>query len=232
MRLAIMQPYFFAYIGYFQLMALVDRFVLLDDVTYINRGWINRNSILVNGKPHLFTVPLSNASQHVLIKDLVVASRPSWQRRFRRTIECAYRRAPFYDRVAGLLEHVLTTESNRFRHWLQTSLMEVKNYLHLKTEIIESSDRYGNRHLKGQERILDICCQESATHYVNVPGGRELYSRREFAERGIALHFIEPADVSYRQFGLPFVPRLSMIDVMMFNSVAQTRRLLKQCTLT
>jgi hypothetical protein len=231
MRVAIIQPYFFAYIGYFQLMGLVDRFVLLDDVTYINRGWINRNRILVQGKAHLFTVPLRNASQNVLIRDLEVAVGRRWHGKFARTLECAYRRAPFYEEAGGLLGRVLTTESVRFRDWLRTSLTQVKEYVGLETEIVESSGRYGNRHLQGQERILDICRQESATHYVNAPGGQQLYSRREFARHGITLQFVQPGEVSYRQFDHPFVPWLSILDVMMFNSPEEIRRLLGQCEL-
>lgn len=231
MRLAVMQPYFFPYIGYFQLMAAVDRFVLLDDVTYINRGWINRNRILVNGKPHLFTVPLQNASQNVLIADLKVTANEKWRTKFMRTVECAYRKAPHYEAVVDLLSYVFATESLSFREWLRRSIRAVCEYLELQTEIVDTSRQYGNQDLKGQARIIDICHREGASCYVNPPGGRTLYSGTAFAAEGIDLRFLDSDDICYKQFGEEFVPWLSIIDVLMFVTPGSVRRLLECCSL-
>src|SRR5512140_19777 len=102
--IAIMQPYFLPYIGYFQLMAAVDKFVVFDDVNYINRGWINRNRLLLNGGAHTFTVPLRGASQNKLICDIELAEDDGWRDKLLRTISQSYAKTPCYAEVAPLME--------------------------------------------------------------------------------------------------------------------------------
>ena len=217
MKLAIMQPYLFPYIGYFQLLNAVDRFVLFDDVAYINRGWINRNRILVNGQAHLFTVPLHNASQNVLIKDLELAVDDKWRAKFLRTLDLAYRRAPHYAPTMEIVTAVVNLRTSHLRDWLLVSLQRIHAYLEIPTRLIESSESCANRQLRGQERILDICRQEHADHYLNPIGGTDLYDHAAFAANGVRLSFVKAKPGSYPQFGAPFVPWLSIIDVLMFN---------------
>ena len=98
MKAAVMQPYLFPYIGYFQLINAVDTFVVYDDVNYIKKGWINRNSILVNEKPFLFTVDLKEVSQNKLINEITIDENSNWKKNILRTIELSYKKAPFFFR--------------------------------------------------------------------------------------------------------------------------------------
>src|SRR4051812_4492478 len=102
-----MQPYLLPYIGYFQLIAAVDRFLFLDDVNYINRGWINRNRILLGGKDHLFTLNLKEVSQNKKINEIEIAKDERWTAKFLRTVESAYRKAPHYSAVMPILQEIV-----------------------------------------------------------------------------------------------------------------------------
>lgn len=219
MRIAIMQPYFLPYIGYLQLMNAVDKFVLYDDVNYINKGWINRNRLLVNGKEYLFTVPLKEASQNKLINEIELGNDPQWRGKLLKTIEQAYKKAPYYPTVLGIIEKILNLEAQTISQLIAGSLEILKQYLAIPTELVLSSTIYQNGHLKAQARILDICLQEKASQYINPIGGVELYDKAIFAKNGIQLNFIKSKPVEYQQFKNDFVPWLSVIDLMMFNDV-------------
>ncbi len=231
MTLAIMQPYLFPYIGYFQLLNAVDKFVIYDDVAFINRGWINRNCILNNGKSQLFTVPLKDASQNKLIHEISIDSDQKWREKLLKTIQQNYKKAPHFAEVFPLVERILQQPESNVSTAIYQSLRMICEYLYIDTPIIETSRIYNNAHLKAQERILDICLQEKADHYINPTGGRELYDRELFAENGIKLNFIRANEVPYPQFTNEFVPWLSIIDIMMFNSLEQIHELLKTYTL-
>jgi len=229
--IAIMQPYFLPYIGYFQLMAAVDRFVVFDDVNYINRGWINRNRLLLNGTAHTFTVPLRGASQNKLICEIELVNDDGWHDKLLRTIRLAYGKAQFYPQVWMLMEGIIRHPMRRLDEFLLNSLREIAGYLSLKTEIVGSSRVYGNANLRGQERILDICRQEGAERYVNAIGGETLYDRAQFCREGIELKFLRSRPISYAQGGGEFVPWLSILDVLMFNPQPEARRLLDEMDL-
>ena len=230
-KLAIMQPYFLPYIGYFQLMAAVDKFVVFDDVNYINRGWVNRNRLLLNGVAHTFTVPLRGASQNRLICEIELADAQGWREKLLRTIRQAYRKAPCYAQVSALLESLINYPSLRLDEFLLNSLREIVRYLSLETEIVSTSRIYENAHLKGQERILDICRQEGAYIYINPIGGVDLYDRSSFAKHGLLLYFLRSRPVSYAQGKGEHVAGLSIMDVLMFNEPAAVRRLLTEIDL-
>lgn len=228
MKLAIMQPYFLPYIGYFQLLAAVDKFVVLDDVNYINRGWINRNRLLLNGVAHTFTVPLRGASQNRLICEIELDDAQGWREKLLRTLRQAYRRAPCYVQVSALLESIINYPSLQLDEFLLNSIREVACYLSLEVEIVASSRIYRNTHLKGQERILDICRQEQASIYINPIGGVDLYDRANFLEQGTQLYFLRSRPISYSQGKGEHVPWLSILDVLMFNEPSAVRRLLTE----
>jgi hypothetical protein len=230
MNLAVMQPYVFPYLGYFQLLGAVDKFVVYDDVAFIKKGWVNRNNILVDGKAHLFSIPLKDVSQFRTINETFVDGDGygKWQRKFLMTIDRSYRKAPFFGPVRELLESVLDGFEGTVSALAQRSLRETAGYLGLVTTTIQTSDVYGNESLKGQARILDICQKEAARRYVNPIGGMDLYRAADFAAQGIALNFIRSKPVQYQQFGAPFTPSLSIIDVMMFNSPARIGDLLRE----
>jgi hypothetical protein len=228
MTIAIMQPYIFPYIGYFQLINAVDKFIVYDDVNFINKGWINRNNLLVGGKPHLFTVPLKEASQNKLISEVELIPQDPWKKKFLKTIRQSYQKAPNYFNTAGMLEEILLLDFKTISDLNVHALRRISTYLDIQTEIIPSSKFYDNSHLKGQDRILDICRQEKATHYINPIGGMELYDRARFSKENIRLDFLKSVGTPYSQFKNAFVPWLSIIDILMFNDAESTHGLLKE----
>jgi len=219
-RLAVMQPYFFPYLGYFQLMSKVDAFVLYDDVNFINRGWINRNRIHINGAAHMLTVPLQQASQNRLICDIAVSDDTAWRNRIVKSIQQAYARSPQFERVFPLIERIVHHPAKNLADYLMHSLTCLCDHLGLKTEIIASSRRYRNANLKAQARIIDICLRERADLYVNSIGGLELYDRAHFEESGLKLMFLTPSLQPGGPVAASFMPGLSIIDVLMHSDAA------------
>jgi hypothetical protein len=222
-----MQPYLFPYIGYFQLMHVADKFVIYDDVNFINRGWINRNRILVNKKPLMFTVPLKNASQNTLIKDLKLANIEKWKQKYLRTLEFAYKKVPYFDTVLSIIYDVINIKTTFLRDWHLEALNRVINYLEIDTRIVETSSKYNNNDLNAQNRILDICAKEKAENYINPIGGIELYNKQDFYDKSVDLFFLKSKDIHYKQFGSNFYSCLSIIDVMMFNSVTKINKMIE-----
>jgi hypothetical protein len=218
MTLAIMQPYIFPYIGYFQLINRVDKFVIYDDVNYINKGWINRNQLLVGGKAGMFTIPLKEASQNKKIYEIGVSDFDKWSSKFKKGLKQSYAKAPFVREVCEIVDAALDLQPNNVAELCVHALANVNIYLGITTQIEPSSRIYENSDLKGQERILDICLKENADHYINPIGGQELYDKEIFDPKGITLNFIKSQKIEYPQFNQPFVEYLSILDVMMFNS--------------
>jgi len=229
-KLGIMQPYLFPYIGYYQLMHAVDRFVVADDMTFIKQGWINRNRLLINGSAAYFTVPLKRHPADALIKDVEIDGDEGkrWRQTLLKTVANFYRRAPSFDAVYPMVERVIGAPFARIADMARASLREVNEYLGITASIVESSAAYGNAHLKGQDRVIDTCRAEKASDYVNAIGGRELYSRDAFLANGIRLHFVCSDVIEYPQFSAPFVPSLSIVDLLMFTSQAEARELVKR----
>ncbi|WP_445666678.1 WbqC family protein [Fodinibius sp. AD559] len=223
MSIGIVQPYLFPYIGYFQLISEVDTFVFYDDVNFITQGWINRNKVLVNGKANYFTIPCKDASQNKFINEVKHAMTDKKRGKLLRKIKFSYSNAPFFDDVFTIVENVLHTESSYIADLAMQSIRQTCSYLNLDTTFKISSEEYRNTDLGKAERLIDICKQEKITTYINPTGGKELYSKAEFQKEGITLQFIEPSLKEYQQFDNDFVPGLSIIDVMMFNSPEKIR---------
>ncbi len=226
MKLAIMQPYLFPYLGYFQLIRAVDTFVVYDDVNFIKGGWINRNYILAQSNRQLFTIPLKGASPNRLINGIEVCGVRN--KKNIDTIRQCYNKAPQFSDVFPLIENILMQTEQNLARFLDFGLRRVCNYLDLHPRWYISSTFKKDNNLKGQEKILAICEELKITHYINAPGGRSIYDKDVFTSRGIKLSFIQPKTVAYSQFGNEFVPNLSIIDVMMFNSKKQCAKLLEE----
>jgi len=231
-RLAIMQPYLFPYLGYFQLLDVVDNFILLDDVNFIKRGWVNRNRILINGKAHLFCLPLHKASQFSKINSLRLADYQRWRSRFFKTLAHAYTRAPEYERSLEMLSRALPPKAVWLNELLQTSIKVVCEHLGVTARMESITDHPRATELRGADRILAICSDMGARDYINLPGaGKNLYNAVTFAESGIKLHFLHPDTITYRQFDDHFIPRLSIVDVIMFNKAHELSTLLQAFSL-
>lgn len=228
MKIAIMQPYFFPYIGYFQLISAVDKFVIYDDVNYINKGWINRNNILINGKASLINVPLIGASQNKRIKDINSSSDQKWRSNLIKTIEHNYKKAPHFDQVYDILQRVINIDALSISDFNFKGIKAVCEYIGITTDIVPSSEIYLNSELKGQYRIIDICKKENATSYYNPIGGIELYDEDYFVHEGIELKFLQSNNIEYKQYNNrnAFIPYLSIVDILMNNSEIVVRKYL------
>ena len=223
MVLGIMQPYLFPYIGYFQLVNAVDKFVFYDDVNFIKQGWINKNRILAGGKDLIFTVPLKNQSSFVTINRTEINQQlyTAWKEKFLKTLCHSYSRAPHFDTAYSIIQSVLDAEHFNIGSLAAHSVMSVSAYLGIGTMFVNSSSIYENADLHSTDRILDICKKEYADVYLNAIGGRELYDFEEFLSRGVQLKFIKTNPVVYPQFKAEFLPGLSIVDIMMFNEPEQ-----------
>lgn len=227
MKIAIMQPYFLPYIGYFQMIKAVDAFVFYDDVNYINRGWINRNRILINGQPKYFNVPLIKASQNKLINEIQVNKDSKDYSNLLKTIEMAYKRAPYFEQVYQVLENLLNKDYNTVDEITIKSIKEISNYLEIPTKfLISSIDFPKTRGMDKAKRLKAICKKTNSTNYINAIGGQDLYSKEDFAKENINLKFIKSLPIEYKQFDNEFVPWLSIIDVLMFNSQREVNKML------
>ena len=219
MRLAIMQPYFFPYMGYFQLIAAVDQFIVYDNIKYTKKGWINRNRLLQNGKDEMFSLPLKSASDYLNVCERELAADFNRTRLFNQ-IKSAYQRAPYFAQTYPLIEQIVKYEDANLFRYLHHSLVQTCAYLGIKTEIKISSSIAIDHSLKNQDKVLALCAAVGARTYVNAIGGMELYAKDTFQQTGIELKFIRSKPFEYPQLDNEFVPWLSIIDVMMFNSIA------------
>ncbi len=224
LRLGLMQPYLVPYVGYFQLIAAVDRFILYDDVKWIKGGWINRNRLLLNGEPKMTTLPVQKQSSYALINEFLVSVERDAKGAFLETIQRLYRESPRFDEVYPLFQRVFGSEERNLSRFIGESIRAILGYLDISRPISYSSELTLPEGLAGQDRVLAICRAAGATTYVNAIGGQELYSRDAFAEAGIELKFLKTVPIEYRQFGAPFVPFLSIVDLLMFNTKDQMKQ--------
>lgn len=226
-RIAIMQPYFLPYIGYFQLLTSADLFVVYDNIKYTKKGWINRNRFLSNGESADFVLPLKKDSDFLDVRDRSLAEdfdRRKLLNRFRE----AYRKAPCFSETYPLIESlVLNPERNLF-HFIDHSVRSLAERLGIPTRIVPSSSLDIDHTLKSQDKVLAICKYLGATTYINAIGGRELYAQEVFSSQGIDLRFIRTHPIEYPQFGNAFVPWLSILDVLMFNTIERARGYLER----
>lgn len=231
-KIGIMQPYFFPYIGHFQVLNAVDKYIVYDDVNYINQGWINRNYILVNGSANLFNLILSDRSQNKLINEIEVKHDPIAESKLLKTVSASYAKAPYYNDVFPIVKSIITFEEKNLGLYLFNQYKVLCEYMAISTDLILSSSLEKDNSLKGENKILHICELMEAKEYYNAIGGADLYHRNKFKEVGIDLHFLKTNDdIKYKQFNNEFVPNLSIIDVMMFNSTEKIRQLLAEYTL-
>ena len=226
MKVAIMQPYFFPYIGYFQLISSVDLFVIYDNIKYAKKGWINRNRFLCNGTDRVFTVPVRKDSDSLDVRRRAIAADFD-RRKLVNQLREAYRRAPHFRDTFPVVERAVMAPHDNLFEYVCSSVLEVCGYLGIGTRIVPSSSLAIDTALKAQDKVLALCNAAGASVYINAMGGQDLYNRQEFRARGVELKFLKTLAIDYPQFGDPFVPWLSIIDVMMFNSVAQIHEFLE-----
>lgn len=224
-KIAIMQPYFFPYIAYWQAINSVDEYVLYDDVTYIKGGWINRNNILINKQSSLITLPLEGASSFKRINEISVTSNAKVKEKLCKSISMAYAKAPYYNEVYPIIEKSIMKDGI-ISEIIYETVLEICDYIGIKTNILLSSQITKNNDLKAEKKVIDIIKNLGGKVYINAIGGQELYDAQEFKKNGIDLYFIKTKSFEYTQFKNEFVANLSIIDIMMFNSKEQIKEIL------
>mgnify|MGYP003393245606 FL=1 len=232
MKIGIMQPYFFPYIGYWQLINAVDKYVIYDDVNYIKGGWINRNRILINDKPSFINLKMNGSSPNKLIKEIHVSNDNRWKNKLLKSIELSYRKAPFFEMSFPIIEEIINHDEVNLSLYLENLIKRIAEYLEMNTEFVLSSNIEKDNSLKGQDKVIEICKSLGAKEYYNAIGGVELYSAENFNSYGIELRFLRTEYIEYKQFKNDFSPYLSIIDVMMFNSKEQIMNILDMYSLT
>lgn len=232
MTLAVMQPYFFPYIGYFQLINTADIFVFYDDVNFIKQGWVNKNKILSNGKEMNITVPCKKVSSFKHINEVEHLLNAKAKTKMFRSIQQSYSKAPFVKEVLPVIDNGLNIQDKTIAEICISGIKSICSYLEVKTEFkVSSKDYIDNQPLERAERLIDIAKQNNSNHYINAIGGQSLYDKSYFKAKGIELNFLQTEQIIYKQLDKPFVPNLSIIDVLMFNSKAQVKEFLNQYTL-
>lgn len=229
MKLAVMQPYLFPYIGYYQLVNSVDKFVFYDDVHFIKSGYINRNNILSNGKKQLFTIPVLGGSSNKLISELSFSGNV---KKIIKTIEQSYSKAPYFSSVFPIIEKVFSDEDKTVVSITSASIREVFDYIGIQKEFLISSKIDNNKNLPAKDRLVQMSKILQCHTYINSPGGKDLYSKSYFDSFNIDLKFIQPKIVDYEQGGGDFESNLSIIDVLMWNDKEAVRKMLNQYELT
>jgi hypothetical protein len=219
MKLGIMQPYFFPYIGYFQLINSVDEFVIYDNIQFTKKGWINRNRILVNHKDDYITIPLKKDSDYLNVNQRILSDTwPIDRKKMLNRIFESYKKAPQFEQVFVMIENCLNSDKSNLFDFIQNSLLQTLSYLSIPTKITVSSSIEIDHGLKSEQKVLAICKNRNANTYVNPVGGYELYSKDRFELNGIILQFQKSNSINYSQFQSDFLPSLSIVDVLMFNS--------------
>ncbi|MBF6607437.1 MAG: WbqC family protein [Flavobacterium sp.] len=231
-KVAVMQPYVFPYIGYFQLIQSVDTFVFYDDVNFIKKGWINRNNLLINKEKQIVTFPCKGISQNKEIREIEINKDDKAYQKIIRTIELAYKGAPYFENIFPLIETVIVSDNLTISELAVSSIEAVMEYLEIPKNFKLSSDSHSNS--KGQpraDRLIAITKSEGGSNYINAAGGIELYDKADFEKHGIELQFLMPELPEYKQWGDSFVPGLSIIDILMFNDVPSVQAMLNNYSL-
>lgn len=231
MILADNQPYFIPYIGYWQLMNAADVYVIADDDQYMKHAWVNRNRILTNKTSEtLFNLELDKAPFTNAINERYISHVFNPEKKLN-IIQCSYGKAPFFQNGMELMETILRCPERNLAEFLVNSIVCVRDYLGITTPMYRESELGLNPELRCEEGVYEVCHRLNADTYYNAIGGQSLYTAEEFAKQGIKLGFLKTGDIRYRQFGRDFIPGLSILDVIMFNSRDAIAEMLNQYTI-
>lgn len=224
MKIGIMQPYFFPYIGYFSLIKHTDLFILFDTVQFIRHGWIERNRILKpNTSWQYISVPLMSHSRETLIKDIIINNNIDWKNKIFRQLLHYKKYSLYYEDVIKLMEECLDTKTDSIVELNNSVVLGICKYLGITKEIHVFSRMNMNIEKANapDEWALNICKRiGNVKQYWNPIGGIDFFDREKYEKNGISLFFQKINIFPYKQKleNSCFEPGLSIIDVMMFNS--------------
>ncbi|AWW49189.1 WbqC family protein [Polynucleobacter paneuropaeus] len=211
MKICVMQPYFLPYLGYWQLLNYVDKFIIFDDVNYIKKGYINRNKMLLKNGLYQFTLSIDGASQNKKICELKLLGD---HEKILKTISQGYKDALNFETIYPFMEDIFSFRSPCLVDFIEHSIKKICDLLSIKVEILKSSKIILNE--SGANKIIPLCKLHSANVYVNPVGGMELYKKDDFLAHNIDLRFIKLIPLEYDQLNTPFHPNLSIVDFL-FN---------------
>ena len=232
MKLGIMQPYLFPYVGYFSLIKYTDKWIVFDTVQYIEKGWMNRNQIIHPTKPEAtyFIVPLKKHPRETLIKDVEINQNENYIERINGQFSAAYkkRRAPYYSEVMEIINSCFSKEKKSLSQLNICSLHSVCKYLGIpfNYDIFSKMNLDINPVHDAGEWALNISKALHAKEYVNPPGGVDIFDRKKFDDANIALNFLKINFTPYDQKKANFIEGLSILDLMMFNSPEKINEML------
>jgi len=242
-----MQPYFFPYIGYFQLIKAVDKFIIYENVSFRKRTWITRNRLLKkgSGEPYFINVPVKGASSNRLISQIKVCDDQPWREQLCASIYHDYKQAAFFDTIYPKIQQWVNNKQESLHEFNAYIIQQICTLLSIDTAIQSNGHKYlaleaslekfedtTGLSIKSR-RVLDICHQENASDYINPMGGTTLYVKEAFNRHGVDLSFIKPTPPEpYRQFDHDFVPNLSIIDELMHKGPEKVYQSLTEFNLT
>ncbi|NBA87073.1 hypothetical protein GVN16_14980 [Emticicia sp. CRIBPO] len=229
MKVGIMQPYFLPYIGYFQLIKAVDTFIVYDNIQFSKKGWINRNRVLINGQDEYISLPLKKDSDYLMVNQRFLSDtfEQDKQKALRKIYE-NYRKAEHFEEAYPVIESCYNNPERNLFDFVWGSIRNVCGYLNIKTPLVISSEIGIDHQLKSQDKVIALCKEVKADEYINPIGGVELYDKKDFNDKGIDLQFIESTPREYKQFSGSFLSKLSILDVMMFNSAEEIMTMLTE----
>jgi len=231
MKLAIMQPYFFPYAGYFSLIKHTDKFILLDSVQFIRHGWIERNRILKQGDGWIYIkVPvIREGGRETLIRDIKIDNSQKWKQKILAQLQPYKKIAPYFDVVLDMLNDIFSSEYDNITELNKIALERVCDFLGIdhNIEVFSKMNLMIDKPQASDEWALNICkAYGNVEEYWNPPGGQDFFNRNKYKEAGINLKFQKSNLLPYPQNKPAFEPGLSIIDVIMFNSVSEIHEML------
>jgi len=213
-----MQPYFFPYIGYWKLMNQCDYFVIFDDVNYINKGFIDRNTIIADGKRRYIKLKITNRSQNALICNLNVHEKPL---DVLNIIFEAYKKAPHFSACYSIIDDICNSDETSLTNFLAFSLRRIAEHIGIKCEFVLSSSIESNH--RGRNKIIPIVKHLGGSTYINMEGGAELYNHQTFADAGLTLNFVTPDTQTLVSRRAATYGHLSIIDTLMHFEIGKVR---------
>ena len=231
MKISVMQPYFFPYLGYFSLIQDSDVFVVLDNVQYVRRGWMNRNRVIgKNQSPVYFHLSTIKAPQKTMTRQIKIDHNREWKKTLLDKLDYYEKSAPYFEETKAMVERLISFETDSLCDMNIHILEELCKFLGITTKFVLASDLEidESKIIETDDWGLEITKTFGASDYINLWGGRHIYSVNKYNNSNITLKFIENELVYYNQHNEMFIKSLSIIDVLMYNDRAETMDLINK----
>jgi len=225
MIVAIHQPEYLPWLGFFKKMMNVELFVFLDDVQFRKKGWQNRNRIRINDGTTLLSIPVHTHS-YPKINEVTIDNEKNWSIRHKKSILYNYARAPYFDEIKDFIESIF---EKKFQYLLDLNTEIIKfimNELEIKSKIVFSSELEISK--KGSDRVIDICKAVGADHYITGTFWAESNLRvEEFKKSNIDIEFQKFQHPIYKQIHGEFIPEMSIIDLLFNEGRKEAKKILQ-----